>query len=55
MKITNMNDWLPNSYYASYLNGEHLGNYSTESEAIEAYEKSKALKGQTESGVYKRD
>ena len=55
MKITNMNDWLLKIFYASYLNGEHLGNYSTESEAIEVYEKAKALKGQTESGVYKRD
>jgi hypothetical protein len=44
MKIQDMNSWLPRPYFTVWLNGKHLGNYSTQIEADKAYEIAKAKK-----------
>lgn len=37
MKIKNMNKWLPKPYFTVIANGNHIGNYSTQESANEAY------------------
>lgn len=41
MKIVNMNNWLPKIYYPVYVDGTHIGNYSTQEAAEAAYRKAK--------------
>jgi len=41
MKIRNMNNWLPRRYYTAWLDEVHLGNFTTEQEAQQAYQAAK--------------
>lgn len=41
MKIENVNHWLPRPYFVAIYNGDQIGIYSTEEEAVKAYEEAR--------------